>query len=430
MPYNTAYIKNFGCKVNQSEADSLKKKLQKYLDFVDTLDLAEIVFINTCAVTEKASEKSLRFIKGVKRNFPDKKIILTGCLTGLLEQEFYEKNIDLLISMKDKENVRDILENQSYISKKKNVDKIIYNTHRTRAFLKIQDGCDNFCSYCVIPFLRGAPHSKPASIVIKELKSLLDYGYKEVVFVGIHLGKYGLGKNSTLASLLNMIENIDGNFRVRISSLEINELDENLIDIIERSEKICPHLHIPLQSGSNKILNLMNRNYTREKFKDKIYYMLNKIPEITLGLDVIVGFPGETELDFKETISLVDEIKPHYLHVFPYSDRPNTKASEMLNKVDNNILKDRVNIMKELAENLKIKAYKNKIGKKMRVLIEKEGIGFSDDYFKVLHEGGLANSFQYVEAYELDINKKMLRGRNIKERLNYRTIPQEPKLQQ
>jgi threonylcarbamoyladenosine tRNA methylthiotransferase MtaB len=166
----------------------------------------------------------------------------------------------------------------------------------------------------------------------------------------------------------------------------------------------------------------MNRNYTREKFKDKIYCMLNKIPEITLGFDIIVGFPGETELDFKETISLVDEIKPHYLHVFPYSDRPNTKASVMMNKVDNNILKDRVNIMKKLGENLKIGAYKNKIGQKMRVLIEKEGIGYSDDYYKVLLEGGVTNSFQYVEGYEFDINKKMLRARNVKESLNNRRL--------
>ena len=417
MPYNSAFIKNFGCKVNQSESDSLKKELQEYLNIVDTIDAADIIFINSCAVTERASEKSLRFIKGIKKKFPNKKTILIGCLTNILDIKSFEDIIDLLIPMKDKANVCNILEHLSYISKKNNVSRLTDYNHRTRAFLKIQDGCDNFCSYCIIPFLRGAPYSKSTDLVLKELKDLLDYGYKEVVLVGIHLGKYGLDKNTTLADLLNKIDNIDGNFRIRISSIEINEVDKNFIDIIAKSEKICPHLHIPLQSGSDKILTLMNRNYTRDRFRSNIYSILNNIPDITLGFDVIVGFPGETDWDFNDTISLVDEIKPHYLHVFPYSDRPKTKASAMPDKVDKAIIKERVNIMKGLAKNLKINAYKNKIGKKMRVLIEKEGIGYSDDYYRVFVENGLINTFQYVEAYGLDINKRMLLGKNTKEKV-------------
>jgi threonylcarbamoyladenosine tRNA methylthiotransferase MtaB len=410
--YKKAYIKNFGCKVNQSESESLMRTLRDCLCFVDDVNLAEIVFINSCAVTEKASEKSLKFIKNIKRNFPEKKIIIMGCLAALIDEEINDSRGDLVILNNNKERIREILEKLSYISSNV-IDHDEYNKrYRTRAFLKIQDGCDNFCAYCIIPFLRGAPKSKPKDIILEELKSLINDGYKEIVLVGTHLGKYGIETNTKLSDVLTAIEDTEGDFRIRISSIEINELDDSLINIIANSKKICHHLHIPLQSGSNKVLKLMNRNYDKEKFLNIIKSILKKIPEVSIGFDVIVGFPGETESDFNDTLNLIDEIKPHYLHVFPYSDRPYTKACNMSYKVDKTTIKERVKQLKELGGQLKISAYRKKIGKKLRVLIERDCTGYSDDYFKVRVSEGDINSFQYVFANKLDMDSKILIGTN------------------
>lgn len=410
--FKSAFLKNFGCKVNQSESVSIIKDLQDYLSFVDDINDSDVVIINSCAVTDRASQKILTFIRSVKRNFPEKKLVLIGCLSYLLKDKADNYNVDLIITNEEKEHLREILLSHSYISQRATTHNKNIQIFRTRAFLKIQDGCDNFCSYCIIPFLRGAPKSKPKDIILEELKNLISDGYKEIVLVGIHLGKYGLDLDTNLSDLLAMIEDIDGDFRIRLSSIEINELDANLINIIANSKKICPHLHIPLQSGSDKILKLMNRKYDSGKFISSISRLLRKIPDISIGFDVIVGFPGETESDFNDTIDVINKIKPHYLHVFPYSDRPYTKACNMSDKVDKATIKERVEQLKELGRQLKISAYKNKIGKKLRVLIEKDCIGYSDDYFKVIVSEGDINSFQYVFANKLDMDSKILIGTN------------------
>lgn len=418
--FKYAFLKNFGCKVNQSESESLMRELQNYLYFVDNVNLADIIFVNSCAVTDRASKKTLTFIKNVKKNYPEKKLIVMGCLSYLLKEKRVNHKIDLIVSNEDKQHIGDILTSLSYTSQ--SVVECSENIHsfRTRAFLKIQDGCDNFCSYCIIPFLRGAPISKSPNSIINELKNLLVYGYKEVVLVGIHLGKYGIGSNNKLSSLLSLIEKIGGDFRVRLSSIEINELDEDLIDIIAGSNKICHHLHIPLQSGSNKILKLMNRKYDSGKFIGSINKLFRKIPDISIGFDVIAGFPGESESDFNETFALIKEIKPHYLHVFPYSDRPYTKACDMTNKVDKIIIKDRVCKLRELGKQLKVRAYQNKLGKKLRVLVEKDYVGYSDDYFKVKVDKGDVNSFCCVIINECNMKKVILGGTNVKENFDNR----------
>ena len=418
--FKKAYIKNFGCKVNQSESEYLRRELEDCLCFVDDINLADIIFINSCAVTEKAGEKSLKFVKNIKKNFPEKKIIIMGCLTSLLDDDINDNKGDLIILNKNKERTREILERLSYIPPKV-IDYNGYNKKfRTRAFLKIQDGCDNFCAYCIIPFLRGAPKSKPKDIILEELESLINDDYKEIVLVGIHLGKYGIETNTKLSDLLTLIEDTEGDFRIRISSIEINELDDKLIDIIANSKKICHHLHIPLQSGSNKVLKLMNRNYDREKFFNITKTIFKKIPEVAIGFDVIIGFPGETESDFNDTLNLIDEIKPHYLHVFPYSDRPYTKSYDMPNKVDKTVIKERVKKLKGLGKELKHKAYKNKIGKKVRILIENDGVGYSDDYFKVKINTGNINTFYDVIICEYDIKNSILGGIDAKENFDNR----------
>ena len=408
--FKNAFLKNFGCKVNQSESESIIKDLQDYLPFVDDINDAAVIIINSCAVTDRATQKVLAFIRSVKRNYPEKKLVVMGCLAYLLKDKADNYNVDLIISNENKEHLREILVSLSYISQRAIEHNKNIQIFRTRAFLKIQDGCDNFCSYCIIPFLRGAPVSKPVNIAIEELKTLLNLGYKEVTLVGIHLGKYGLDVDTKLSDLLALIEDIDGDFRIRLSSIEINEFDENLINMIAKSKKICPHLHIPLQSGSNKILKLMNRKYESEKFISTINALIKKIPEASMGFDVIAGFPGETESDFNDTVRIINEVKPHYLHVFPYSDRPYTKACNMTDKVDKSIIKKRVNQLRELGKQLKISAYKNKIGKMMRVLIEKDYTGYSDDYFKVRVSDGDINSFHYVVVNKCDVKNVVLGG--------------------
>lgn len=410
VKYKSAFLKNFGCKVNQAESEYLMEQLKDYFEFVDTADSADIIFVNTCAVTSNATKKTLSFIRNIKKNFPEKNLIVMGCITPLLKEEKDNYSIDLIITNKEKDSVREILSSHSYLSKDTKKNEKIISNFRTRAFLKIQDGCDNFCSYCIIPILRGTPKSKPISIVLNEFRNLLARDYKEVVLVGIHLGKYGSDLGTNLTELLSAMINVNGEFRIRLSSIEINEINENLIDIIDNNKKICPHLHIPLQSGSNKILKLMNRTYSREKFISSINILKKRIPNISIGFDVIAGFPGENEDDFSDTLNLIKELKPHYLHVFPYSDRPYTKAYHMPNKVEKTIISERVSKLRELGKSLKINAYKNKIGTKMRVLIEKNNIGHSDDYFKVQVKDGTINTFYNVIVCEFNSEKLILEG--------------------
>ena len=268
---------------------------------------------------------------------------------------------------------------------------------RTRAFVKIQDGCDNFCSYCIIPFVRGKCRSKDPNKVIEEVTSLVNNGYKEVVLTGIHTGNYGNDLEYKFSDLLNDLIKIKGLMRLRISSIEATELNEEVLNVLRKSNIIVDHLHIPIQSGSNEILKLMNRKYDLEYFENKIKEIRSIRKDISITTDVIVGFPGETESLFKETIDTVKRINFSKIHVFPYSERQGTASSRMENKVPNNIVKDRAKELIKVSEELE-KDYFNKfIGKEVEVLIEE----YKDNY-----SYGHTGNYLYVKINkELEHNK-------------------------
>ena len=258
----------------------------------------------------------------------------------------------------------------------------------TRAFVKIQDGCDNFCSYCIIPYVRGKCRSKEEQKVIEEITQLVNNGYKEIVLTGIHTGGYGKDLDTSFADLLLKIEQIKGLKRLRISSIECTELNDQVLDVIKKSKIIVDHLHIPLQAGSNEILKKMNRKYDLEYFKNKIKEIRKIRPDIAISTDVIVGFPGETEELFQETIKTCKEISFSKIHVFPYSERKGTASSKMNNKIDNKIKKERSKKLIEVSKELELLYMKKFIGKELTVLIEeqinKDSLGHTSNYLHVL----------------------------------------------
>jgi len=387
------YIYTFGCKVNQVESEKIVNELKHYnLELVDNADNAELIIYNTCAVTERAEKKFHSMVRKAKKLNPDVKIAVTGCAAEKDKDKLKELGADIVVTNSGKMN---ILEN---ILKKTDHLNSIFESHnfidadnmsmatRTRAFVKIQDGCDSNCAYCIIPSLRGLPVSRAADSILKEVKTLIDAGYKEIVPVGIHVGKYGEDLNGAidLPGLIEKMIALEGDFRVRLTSIELNEMTDRMIDLLaENTDKICRHYHIPLQSGSTHTLRMMNRRYTAEDYVAKLKKLKDKVPECILGADVIVGFPGETDIHFAETVSTVRRSGLEHLHVFSYSDRSGTKASMMENKIPQKVKSERSKELRALGAKLKEKAAGKCIGKIFKVLTQKDNTGITDNYFTV-----------------------------------------------
>ena len=331
-------------------------------------------------------------VRKAKKLNPDVKIAVTGCAAEKDKGKLKELGADIVVTNSGKMN---ILEN---ILKKTDHLNSIFESHnfidadnmsmatRTRAFVKIQDGCDSNCAYCIIPSLRGLPVSRAADSILKEVKTLIDAGYKEIVPVGIHVGKYGEDLNGAidLPGLIEKMIALEGDFRVRLTSIELNEMTDRMIDLLaENTDKICRHYHIPLQSGSTHTLRMMNRRYTAEDYVAKLKKLKDKVPECILGADVIVGFPGETDIHFAETVSTVRRSGLEHLHVFSYSDRSGTKASMMENKIPQKVKSERSKELRALGAKLKEKAAGKCIGKNFKVLTQKDNTGITDNYFTV-----------------------------------------------
>ena len=284
--------------------------------------------------------------------------------------------------------------------------------NHTRAFVKIQDGCNAFCSYCTIPYSRGGLRSKDKNKVIDEVTNLVNNGYKEIILTGIHTGKYGKESNTSLEELLKELIEIPNLFRIRLSSIEINEITDGIINLIKTNDKMAKHLHIPLQSGSNKILELMNRHYTKEYFIKRINEIRKKIPDISITTDLIIGFPNEDEDAFKETIETLNKIKFTKIHTFPYSKRSGTKASEMKNQIDGNIKRCRVKEILTLSEKFEEEFYKSKIGNTYDGIIEtrnnKNKVIITTNYIPVIIDTELNNNEVIDIKIEKVINKKVL----------------------
>ncbi len=371
-------ICSLGCKVNLYESEFIISLLkEKGYTVVDFNEKADIYIINTCSVTNESDKKSRKMIHKAKRNNKDAIIIAMGCYIQA-DKEDIEANI--LLGNKDKSKIVAIIE--EYLKTKEN-KKILYDltkvefekmeitefTNHTRAFVKIQDGCNAFCSYCIIPYVRGGIRSKKPEDVIDEVTHLVDKGYKEIVLTGIHTGKYGLDINASLEELLEALVKIPGLYRLRLSSIEINEITPKIIKLLRENDIMAKHLHIPLQSGSNKILKKMNRQYTKEEFLDKIK-ILKEIPNISLTTDLIVGFPGETEIEYEETLETLNKIKFTKIHTFPYSPREGTPASTMAGQVSPEDKKRRVHEIISLSNETELSFYKESVNKVFDGVIE------------------------------------------------------------
>jgi threonylcarbamoyladenosine tRNA methylthiotransferase MtaB len=397
----TVAFYTLGCKVNTYETEFLMNEFTKRnYEIVPFKDKADIYVINTCTVTNTSDAKSRKIIHRVVREHKGAVIVVMGCFIQLKYKELEQnKDISIIIGNKDKSKVVDYVE--AYLKNRERIIKI-YDLRkqtfesmeinsflgRTRAFVKIQDGCNNFCSYCVIPYVRGNVRSKPMEDVIREITNLVNNGYIEIVLTGIHTGNYGrdLG-NISLTTLLKEIIKIDGLKRVRISSIEITELNDDILEVLKDSKVIADHLHVPLQAGSNKILKLMNRKYDTNYFMDKINIIRSIRPDISITTDIIVGFPQETEEDFMDTYNFAKKIEFSKIHVFPYSKRDNTVAAKLEGHVDEVTKKDRVNRLIQLSECLE-KKYMNKfIGKEVEAIFET----YKDDYY-------MGHSSNYLEV--------------------------------
>jgi len=408
----------FGCKVNLVETENLKEKANlEGFKYTDSIEESDVIVVNSCAVTDNAEKKSLHYLKKLKQKFPEKKIVLTGCLAEMKKDLI--KDADILVTNIAKDEIfKYIKENKHQLTPINELDYYKESfpnaiVDKTRGFLKIQDGCDAFCSYCIIPNLRGKPRSKSEEIIIREFSQLVDKGFKEIVLVGIHIGKYGIDTNTDLKKLLKKLIQIDGNFRIRLSSLELNEIDQEMIEIILNSDKICKHLHIPLQGSTNKILKLMNRHYTFEKFASTVEYLKSRNEFLTIGTDVITGFPGETEEDFAIGYDNLLKLPISYMHVFPFSERKGTKASILPDKVSNEIKKKRSGMLRDLSESKRFNSAKRLFGTVQKVLAEKDNRALTDNYFEVcINEEIEANSFLNVKIIGVSMDGTLF-GRSI-----------------
>ena len=373
------FLYTFGCKINQYDTQVMIEKFRKSgFEFGVDILKSDIVIINSCTVTAEADRQCRQLIRKVLKNNSDARIILTGCYA-----ESQKMNIQKELSGIEVIPSRALaVEAVSKIPVK--VQKIKHFDGHSRAFVKVQDGCNAFCSYCIVPYVRSHLYSRPESEVVSEVKGLVDYGYPEIVLSGIRLGLYEYGLENLLKSLIS----IKGDFRIRLSSIEPTKISDGLIDILSSSAgKICPNLHIPLQSASDKILKSINRKYESSDFKNTLSKVYSKVPDAGITTDVIVGFPGETEKDFKKTYNFIEENNFSRLHVFRYSSRPGTKAALLNDRVSGEVIKDRSTILRRLDKEIQLKFLK-KFNEKVRkaVLEGAKGTVITDNYIRLITE--------------------------------------------
>ena len=382
------YIYTLGCKVNAYESEVMKEKLLAN-GYIYDEEHPDIVIVNTCSVTNMADNKSKKMVRHFKKLFPKSKIVVAGCSTENKEKEYSNMDIDILIGNVKKSEIVELLKEDNYKyfahTRKLPFEDMTINSFTThnRAFIKIEDGCDNFCSYCIIPFTRGSIRSKDFEKVISEVKTLVEHGHKEIVLTGIHTGSYN-SEGKDLTDVIHEISKIDGLERIRISSIEATELNDKFLEELKVNSKICNHLHIPIQSGSNTILKSMKRKYTLDEYEKIIDKVRNVRPNISISTDLIVGFPGESEELFKETLDTLNRIKFSKIHVFPYSKRDGTAAALMPNQIDETIKKDRSRVVFELSSKFEEEYAIKFIGSEIEVLVETGNIGTSSNYLKVL----------------------------------------------
>ena len=359
---------------------------------------ADVYLINTCTVTHRADSDSLSFIRKAKKENKKAKIIVTGCLaeldTGKIKEACQEC---LIVKNKDKNKIL-----------KRRRKGISYFKGHTRAFLKVQDGCNNFCAYCKVPLVRGVSRSKPLREVIREAEELAKNGFKEIVLTGICLGAYGkdLRPKASLINVIEGIEKIEGILRIRLSSIEAGDVSLELISKIGKSQKLCRHLHIPIQSGDDHILKKMNRSYDRNTYLTLVKSLKKRIPGIAITTDCLVGFPGEGEINFRNTLDLVKKILPLKVHIFPYSRREGTAAVNLKDEVSPDIIKERISRLKNAAKQCSYDYRKQFLNSDMDVLMESASRAPGNSW-----EGHTDNYIKVLVKSSLDLNNKLIAAR-------------------
>ena len=397
----TFTVYNLGCKVNAYELSAISSLLIKE-GFVEDNNNPDVVVINTCSVTATADQKSRQHIRKMQKLFPNAVIAVMGCYSQG-NHKFISEEIkpSILLGTSHRKEVVGLIkkvlsEGGNYLVIDENTRQFEYEelgitsyTENVRAFLKIQDGCNNFCTYCIVPYRRGKMRSRNKENVIKEAEYLVKQGYQEIVLSGIHVGGYGQDlKDCSFSELVETLTDIPGLKSLRISSIEESEIDEKLIKLIQEKDNLAKHLHIPLQSGSNHVLKMMNRKYTREQFIEKIKYIKELIPNVMISGDVIVGFPQESDEDFQDTYNLCKECFD-MLHVFPYSMRPGTVAAKMDGQISPEIKKQRSKVLLDLSDELYNSYVSRFINQEVIVLVEKYdeqnglNVGHTSNYINV-----------------------------------------------
>ena len=419
-------IITFGCKVNSYESEYIKEQMEQEGYKLDE-EKPDIIIVNTCSVTNVADNKSMKAIRSIKKNNPNSIIVVCGCSVEHNKETYKNMSIDVLIGNRDKSIL--VKQIKQYIKNKKKItdlyegrDSTFENmsvtkfSDKTRAFVKIQDGCDNFCTYCIIPYVRGSVRSKDFNEAVDEIKNLVAMGHQEIVFTGIDTGSYGKNTNHDLVDLIKEISKIENLKRIRISSIEITSIDDRFIEELKTNPKVCGHLHVSLQSGSKRILKLMNRKYTKEDYLAKIQKLRKARPSINLTTDVIVGFPGETEEDFLECVDFCKKCEFSKIHVFPYSKREGTAAAKMANQLDNSIKKERARRLIRIDEELQLNYNKKFLNEQVNVLIEevkdKKSIGHTENYLKVIINEPLLENKCY-DVLITDVKVESITGRLI-----------------
>lgn len=412
-----------GCKLNFSETSTIARGFEEagYAK-VSFEEMPDIYVINTCSVTENADKKCKQLVKRALKINPKAFIAIIGCYAQLKPEDISKiPGVDLVLGANEKFNLIDfvnesldkkekaIIENQNIKQTKEFVPAFSYGD-RTRSFLKVQDGCDYFCTFCTIPLARGKSRNASISTTIEEAKKIAETEVKEVVLTGVNIGDFGQGGEENFFGLVKALDKVEGIDRFRISSIEPNLLSNEIIHFtLENSKRFVPHFHIPLQSGSNRLLQAMRRKYERELYAERVNYIKQLRPDCCIGVDVIVGFPGETEAEFIETMEFLKDLDISYLHVFTYSERANTTAIKLGDPVPMNIRRERSKQLHILSEKKKRKFYEENIGSTRLALIEQEEengmlFGFTENYVKIKlpYQEDLMNKFVRVELKEID----------------------------
>ena len=414
----TFLIKTLGCKVNTYESEFVRT-LFLHEKYTEVEENADICIVNTCTVTNTADNKSKQVINNIKKTNPNAIVVAMGCFTQFRKDEIENLiDADIIIGNNDKSKVLDYVKEYEKNHKRivifHDMDIVDFEDieikkylHRHRAFIKIEDGCNNFCSYCIIPYVRVRVRSKDFNKCIMEVNDLALSDHKEIVLTGIHTGQYNSG-GKRLSDLIKKISENTLIKRIRLSSVERVELDEGMMDVIKNIPAFVSHLHIPLQAGSDHVLKLMNRRYDLNEYRRIVDEVRKLRPNISLTTDIIVGFPGETEEDFEDTLKFSSEIGFAKIHVFPYSDRLGTVASKMSNKIPGNIKKERVHRLLELSNKLEREYFNKFIGSEVEVLIEEEKdgyfYGFTDNYIPLKLKG----NYKINEFYKVKLTKDII----------------------